>query len=272
MKILKTTAALLLAGRLGDFYLQAEETQAASGIVSATNVPTETATAKIRLPKITPNGTMTLLGKKQALFTVADATPAGQTASDASYVLAEGESRAGIKVTAIDPEAGIVTFENHGVIQKISLKAAVLSDAPEPEPPPAESPDLPAVVLPPAPPRNFAGGIVVATMGGHRNIRTGFNRARLFTMPTRGEGEDGVPFLLPQFLPPPAPEPDSVASQPIPTIFPSLIIPRNPLPVIPSPAIPQPVYPNFPTQPGFTGGSAAGTSLPGAGGGGFGRK
>lgn len=75
-------------------------------------------------PKITPNGTMTIFGRKQALFKVANKPKPGQQAKEASYVLAEGERQDDITVVKIDTTLGIITFDNHGKTQELPLVAA----------------------------------------------------------------------------------------------------------------------------------------------------
>jgi hypothetical protein len=78
--------------------------------------------------KITPNGIMTLFGQLQVLFKVATPpTKPGQPPQDQSYVMSEGDRQDGIAVTKIDEQAGMITFDNHGVIQTLALTSA--SDA-----------------------------------------------------------------------------------------------------------------------------------------------
>ena len=81
-------------------------------------------------PKITPNGTMTLFGKLEALFKVASKGQPGQPAKDDSYVLGEGERQDDIEVVKINQADGIVMFNNHGTIQELPLLAAVSTSAP----------------------------------------------------------------------------------------------------------------------------------------------
>jgi hypothetical protein len=70
-------------------------------------------------PKITPNGIMTIFGKLQALFKVS-AKP-GQPPKETSYVLTEGERQDEIEVVKINQPDGIITFNNHGIIQELPL-------------------------------------------------------------------------------------------------------------------------------------------------------
>jgi hypothetical protein len=79
-------------------------------------------------PKITLNGIMSIFGQLQVLFKVADKTP-GQDA----YILGEGQQQDEIEVTKIDDKAGIVTFNNHGIVQVLPLVAAT-SSGPAPAP------------------------------------------------------------------------------------------------------------------------------------------
>lgn len=75
-------------------------------------------------PKITPNGIMTIFGKDQALFKVANKPKPGQPAKDDSYVLAEGDMQDEITVVKINHVDGIITFNNHGTIQDLPLVPA----------------------------------------------------------------------------------------------------------------------------------------------------
>lgn len=75
-------------------------------------------------PKITPNGIMTIFGKDQALFKVANKPKTGQPAKDDAYVLAEGERQDDITVVKINHVEGIITFDNHGVTQELALVPA----------------------------------------------------------------------------------------------------------------------------------------------------
>jgi hypothetical protein len=71
--------------------------------------------------KITPNGIMSLFGQLQVLFKVAEPAKAGKPAQDQSYVMSEGERQDDIEVTKIDEQAGMITFNNHGVVQQLPL-------------------------------------------------------------------------------------------------------------------------------------------------------
>ncbi|HUC85519.1 MAG TPA: hypothetical protein VL970_10030, partial [Candidatus Acidoferrales bacterium] len=82
-------------------------------------------------PKITPNGIMTIFGRDQALFVVANKPKPGQPAKEDSYVLAEGERQDDIEVVKINHETSIITFNNHGTIQELPLIAAKETGGPE---------------------------------------------------------------------------------------------------------------------------------------------
>ena len=77
--------------------------------------------------KITPNGIMSIFGQLQVLFKVGGKPP-GQDA----YTLSEGERQDDIEVTKIDEKAGIVTFNNHGIVQALPLVPATASSTPAP--------------------------------------------------------------------------------------------------------------------------------------------
>jgi hypothetical protein len=81
------------------------------------------------LPEITPNGLMTIFGKPQVLFKVASVggeSSAGQQVSK-SYILGEGDQQDGIVVQKIDQRISTITFNNHGIIQKLPLLNGVAS-------------------------------------------------------------------------------------------------------------------------------------------------
>lgn len=82
--------------------------------------------------KITPNGIMNLFGELQVLFKVSVPPKPGLPPHDQSYTMSVGERSDGIEVTKIDKQAGMITFDNHGVIQELSLSKAVASAAAQP--------------------------------------------------------------------------------------------------------------------------------------------
>jgi hypothetical protein len=79
--------------------------------------------------KITPNGIMTIFGQLQVLFKVAASKPGDK---ENSYILTEGQGQDDIEVTKIDEKAGIVTFNNHGIVQALPLVPATPSSTPAP--------------------------------------------------------------------------------------------------------------------------------------------
>jgi hypothetical protein len=82
--------------------------------------------------KITPNGIMTIFGTSQVLFEVAVPPQPPIPATEKSYILSEGQRQDDIEVTHIDEKAGIVTFNNHGVVQEIPLVKAPPINTPTP--------------------------------------------------------------------------------------------------------------------------------------------
>ena len=102
-------------------------------------------------PKITPNGIMTIFGRDQALFKVAEKPKPGQPAKEVSHVLAEGEMEDEITVVKINHVDGIITFNNHGTVQELPLVAAKeTASGPPPGVPPPRNPLLPGGMPPPA--------------------------------------------------------------------------------------------------------------------------
>jgi hypothetical protein len=75
-------------------------------------------------PKITPNGIMTVFGEAQVLFKVEASAKRGQPAKEDYYILSEGQRQDDIEVVKIDNKAGMVTFNNHGVVQQLALVSA----------------------------------------------------------------------------------------------------------------------------------------------------
>ena len=97
----------------------------AAGATTETNPP----------PKITPTGIMTIFGSRQALFTVEGASQPGQPGKGGSYILGEGQRQDDIEVKCINEKSGVVTFNNHGVVQEIPLikaPAVAISTMPTP--------------------------------------------------------------------------------------------------------------------------------------------
>ena len=86
-------------------------------------------------PKITPTGIMTIFGTRQALFTVDGVSKPGQPGKTESYILSQGQRQDDIEVTRIDEKSGVVTFNNHGVVQEIPLiKAPAVATSTMPTP------------------------------------------------------------------------------------------------------------------------------------------
>jgi len=91
-----------------------------------TNPPVDTT-----LPKITPNGIMSILGQLQVLFKVAP-KPGEKDAKEQSYVLSEGQQQDDIEVVHIDEKESLVTFNNHGTVQELPLANAPALTTPAP--------------------------------------------------------------------------------------------------------------------------------------------
>ena len=101
-------------------------------------------------PKITPNGIMTIFGREEALFKVAEKPKPGQPAKEVSHVMGEGEREDDITVVKINHVDGIITFDNHGTIQELPLVAAKDATSAPPGVPPPRNPLLPGTMPPPA--------------------------------------------------------------------------------------------------------------------------
>ena len=78
----------------------------------------------VPLPKITPNGIMSVFGHLQALFKVAIPPKQGQPAREQTYMLSEGQQQDDIEVVKIDATTQVVTFDNHGTVQELPLTVA----------------------------------------------------------------------------------------------------------------------------------------------------
>ena len=86
--------------------------------------PVDTNATQADLPKITPNGIMSIFGQLQVLFKVGGTAKPGQPAKDESYILSEGQRQDEIEVIQIDEKASLVTFNNHGTVQELPLAKA----------------------------------------------------------------------------------------------------------------------------------------------------
>ena len=82
--------------------------------------------------KITPDGIMTIFGTPQVLFNVAVPPRPPMPATEKSYILSEGQRQDDIEVVHIDEKKGVVTFNNHGVVQDIPLVKAAPITTPTP--------------------------------------------------------------------------------------------------------------------------------------------
>jgi len=103
------------------------------------------------------------------LFKVAVPPRPPEPATDKSYILSEGQRQDDIEVTHINEKGGIVTFNNHGVVQEIPLVKA----------PPITTP-TPVVMnsaftAPGAAPGGFGGPGGIGGPGGGNNARFGNN-------------------------------------------------------------------------------------------------
>jgi hypothetical protein len=82
-------------------------------------------------PKITPNGTMDILGELQVLFKVVQQPrPGSPPTPDESYILSEGQRQDDIEVVKIDEKNSIVTFNNHGETQTLPLVTTMPASTP----------------------------------------------------------------------------------------------------------------------------------------------
>ena len=146
-----------------------------------------TAPAPVETPlKITLNGIMSVLGQAQALFKVSP-KPGVPNAKEESYVLSEGQGQDDIEVVRINEKGGVVTFNNHGIVQDVPLANA----------PTIATPAQATGVINGGIPTRFGGnrpGGPGSRSGGPNN-GTGGGPA-LNTIPTRGGG--GNPGTTPQ--------------------------------------------------------------------------
>ena len=141
-------------------------------------------------PKITPTGIMTIFGSRQVLFSVEGANKPEQSGKSGSYILSEGQRQDNIEVTRINEKTGVVTFNNHGVVQEIPLtKAPAIPASTMSMPTP-----IPANSRPVAPFNNFNnnGGVNSGRPGNRPGRNTGNNpngtdgNSSLRSIPTRG--------------------------------------------------------------------------------------
>jgi hypothetical protein len=118
--------------------------------------------------KITLTGIMNIFGKFQAIFKTPGAAKPGLPAKEESYVLTEGERQDDIEVKKINDTAGVVTFDNHGVIQELPLEIA--KNVPAPTAPVAGVPAPSGPTLTPAVPGAFGGGRFGRAMRATKNV------------------------------------------------------------------------------------------------------
>jgi len=143
-------------------------------------------------PKITPTGIMTIFGTRQALFTVDGVSKPGQPGKTESYILSQGQRQDDIEVTRIDEKSGVVTFNNHGVVQEIPLiKAPAVATSTMPTPIPV---NFSPAARPAVPFGDNNGGGNFGRFGRRAGSNSGDNSSgtddssNLQNNPTRGVG------------------------------------------------------------------------------------
>lgn len=153
--------------------------------------PVDTTTTAAPPVQITANGIMSIFGQLQVLFKVA-----GKPAGKDSYILTEGQRQDDIEVTKIDEKAGIVTFNNHGIVQALPLVPATPSSTPAPAP--SFGSAIPSPVMPGVAPGGNNNGIGFSRFGNRGGNFPGRNRggnnggdnssdgSNLRSVPTRG--------------------------------------------------------------------------------------
>jgi hypothetical protein len=139
MKRVGTIAVCLAGGLVWNASLHADEVVLPGNpyaVVVARNIfglnppqPVDPNATTIEPPvKVVPNGIMTIFGQLQVLFKV----PAKPGGKDADYILSEGQSQDEIEVVKINEKDGIVTFNNHGIVQELPLVVTAPSATPAP--------------------------------------------------------------------------------------------------------------------------------------------
>jgi hypothetical protein len=98
------------------------------GLNPITNSP-PTTDVEGQLPKITPTGTMSILGQLQVLYKVAP-KPGQKDAKEQFYVLSEGQAQDNIEVIHIDEPRALITFNNNGTVQELPLANAPKNTGP----------------------------------------------------------------------------------------------------------------------------------------------
>jgi hypothetical protein len=240
MKSVKKLAVISLFSLAGNFMAHADD----STLVKPPSVAKEIAGQKPKLPVITPNGVMTLFGKKQVLFSVVGPVQSDGSSGESSCVLEVGEGQNGIKVLSVDDDSKMVTFDNHGTVQKIALQTATLVSAPAPAPAPAQPPmmTLQSAPLQPAPPVAPAaeepqnpGGVTMVTIGSRPAANTPRFKHQLGLSAQDNQNQAGGAGLPP----PPLPSDGAAAA---PTEAPTPVMHQAPEP------------PQRPQAPGMAGG------------------
>jgi hypothetical protein len=97
------------------------------------------------IPKITPTGIQSINGLVKVLFKASGgAAKPGQPANkDEYFILPQGQRKEGIEVVKIDQQNGIITFDNHGIMQTNPLVNAPSSGgAPAASAPGANNPGM----------------------------------------------------------------------------------------------------------------------------------
>lgn len=115
-----------------------------------------------QLPKITPNGIMSIFGQLQVLYKVAPKPGTkdkdGKDVKETSYVLSEGQAQDEIEVVHIDEKATLVTFNNHGTVQELPLANA----------PKLNTPAISGGVGSSGSSGSIGGGVIPPRLGGPR--------------------------------------------------------------------------------------------------------
>jgi len=83
--------------------------------------PSDSAEVHADLPRITPNGIISIFGAWNVLFKTSSGSKPDWPAGDKFYDLAEGQIQDEIEVSRVDARKCLVTFKNHGVIQELPL-------------------------------------------------------------------------------------------------------------------------------------------------------
>lgn len=145
-------------------------------------VPVDTSVAVEPPVKITPNGIMSISGQVQVLFKVAG--KAG--GKESSYILTEGQRQDDIEIVQIDEKKGLVTFNNHGVVQQLALVVTPAATGAASGP----STMMPGPNSIPAPTGGPNGGNGISRFGGRGGNFGGRNRPGNGTDNAAADGSD----------------------------------------------------------------------------------